>query len=329
MTFLRKIKILNGRTTPKLFTKIFSFFRKSGKIKEKLEIIRKISNKKNIKNNIKNIHIFLRNNLKKIKEVNNEISLAGVGGDVKNTVNITSITAIFLGLLGFKTTKINSNSYTSKVGSSNFLKMVFGEKIFKDKKINCNIRKNLNCFFYNYNIVVKKKIVDFSIIRKLYGRASLFNYAFSSFVPFKTEILSLGTDNVKTLEYFRDINFQSKKAIIFSSYKNIDEITLDKFKLLLKSNGKIRTFIFDPLKLGFKKKSGSIYIKKKEDSTLLFMKIFEKKNKLLLEVILLNISIILFIKTGRNIRYIYNILRKIKLSFLKKKLDKIIDIVGC
>ncbi|UOQ27853.1 Anthranilate phosphoribosyltransferase [Candidatus Vidania fulgoroideae] len=329
MTFLKKIKILNGRTTPKLFTKIFTFFRKSGNIKEKLEIIKKMSNKKNIINNIRNIHIFLRKNLKKIKKVNNEISLAGVGGDKKNTANITSITTIFLGLLNFRTTKINSNSYTSKVGSSNFLKMVFSKKIFKDKKTNCNIRKNLNCFFYNYNIILKKKILDFSKIRNLYGKTNLFNYAFSSFLPFKTEIFSLGTNNIKTLKFFKNIKFKSKKVIIFSSYKNIDEITLDKFKLLLKINGETKTFVFDPLRLGFKKKSGSIYIKRKKDSISSLMEMFKKKNKILLEVVLLNISIILFIKTGRNIRYIYNILRKIKLSFLKKKLDKIIDIVRC
>ncbi|UOQ33071.1 Anthranilate phosphoribosyltransferase [Candidatus Vidania fulgoroideae] len=329
MTFLKKIEILNGRTTPKIFKKLFSFFNKKKNVVDKIKIIKKMTDKKNVANNIRNIHIFLKNNLKKIKGTKNEISLAGVGGDVKNTANITSITTVFLGLLNYKTTKINSVSYTSKVGSSNFLKLLFGERIFESKKINNIVRRKLNSFFYNYKIILKSKIDDFSKIRKLYGKATVFNYAFSSFSPFKSEVLSLGTDKIKTIKYFKDINFPSKKTFIFSSYKNIDEITLDKFKLLLKTKKGIRTFVFDPLKLGFKKREGNIYIKQKKDSISLFKKIFEKKNKLLLEVIYLNLSIIIFIKTGRNIKYIYNILKKIKLSFLKKKMDKILEILKC
>lgn len=330
MNFLKKIKILKGNIIPNLYEKTLLFFKNNNNIKKKIKILKIISERNIIDNNIKNMHLFLKKNIKK-KKYKFDISLSGTGGDKKKTVNITTSTSFFLGMMNYKISKINSRSYTSKVGSSDFLNRIFKKNIFINKKINMKIRKKTNIFFYNYNIILKnRKIIDnLYKIRKKYNKPTIFNYGFSSYVPFKTILFALGTNNIETLKYYKKTKFiNSKKIIIFSSYDNTDEITtLEKFKLLFLNKKKKTYFIFDPYKFGFSYKKGFIKIIKKNDSIKLFKKIFKNKNELFLDNILLNISIILCFKTGIKILKIYSILKNIYIkNFYSKKISKILKV---
>ncbi|MGX7583055.1 hypothetical protein ACWNX6_00225 [Candidatus Vidania fulgoroideorum] len=328
MILLNKINILNGRIIPSFTKKLLVFLSRNNKknYEEKKKIIKKITDKKNIFNNIKNMHIFLRENIKKTINNNHfDISLAGTGGDKKNIINITTISSIFLGILKYKIFKINSSHYTGNMGSSEFIRILFGKNFFESKKKNKFVRKNLKVFFANYRMILKYKLPNLKKIRKEYGKPTLFNYSFSSFLPFNTDLFLLGTNNIISINFYKKINFNSKKTIIISSYDNTDEITTtSKFKMYYRNIKKEYIFVFDPKKNGFPFVKGTLKNGKK-DVKYMFEKII-KKNSLKSQNILFNISIIICFKTGINILKIYKKIKSIKkTSFFLKKYKKIFN----
>ena len=196
----------------------------------------------------------LRKKCLKIKTVKNVLDTCGTGGDGKETLNISTATAILTAACGVNVAKHGNKSVSSKCGSSDVLSSL-GVNINADRaKVEKCLRDNNICFLMAplYHSAMK----NVANVRGALKIKTIFNILGPLLNPANAERQLIG---VYSKDWLMPIakclkSLSIKKAWIVHGLDGLDEITTtDKTIVLEVNKNKIRKFLIDPLKLGFKK----------------------------------------------------------------------------
>ena len=114
----------------------------------------------------------LRNKAKKVN-IENCIDTCGTGGDGKNTLNISTASAILLASMGVKVAKHGNKAVSSKCGSGDVLEALKIDINLEPKDIEYQINKNNFGFMFAPNYHSAMKYVGPT--RKKIGKRTIFN----------------------------------------------------------------------------------------------------------------------------------------------------------
>ncbi|CAL4321935.1 Anthranilate phosphoribosyltransferase [Buchnera aphidicola (Eriosoma lanigerum)] len=168
--------------------------------------------------------------------------IVGTGGDGKNTINISTISAIVAAIDGCKIIKHCNSNISSKSGSADFLKY-FGIDINQSYIQSQNMLNKYNiCFLLatEYHIGFKYA----TLVRKTLATTTLFNIIGPLLNPSKPDLIVIGVYKQQLLlpmaQTLQILNY--KRAIVLHS-NGTDEITIDGVTNLIEvKNNKIQSY---------------------------------------------------------------------------------------
>ena len=191
----------------------------------------------------------LRNKSKRVN-VANAIDTCGTGGDGKNTLNISTASALLLASMGIKVAKHGNKAVSSKCGSGDVLESLNININLEPKEIEENINKNNFGFMFapNYHSAMK----HVGPVRKKIGKRTIFNMIGPLSSPALVKKQVIGVFDKKLLKIFADAlnNLDTDFAWIVNSEDGLDEISPYAITnvIQLKDN-KISEIIIDPKEL--------------------------------------------------------------------------------
>ena len=191
----------------------------------------------------------LRNKSKRVNVIN-AVDTCGTGGDGKNTLNISTASALLLASMGIKVAKHGNKAVSSKCGSGDVLESLNININFEPKEIEKNINKNNFGFMFapNYHNAMK----HVGPVRKKIGKRTIFNMIGPLSSPALVKKQVVGVFDKKLLKVFADAlnNLDIDFAWIVNSEDGLDEISPYAITnvIQLKDN-KISEIIIDPKEL--------------------------------------------------------------------------------
>ena len=191
----------------------------------------------------------LRNKSKRVN-VTNAVDTCGTGGDGKNTLNISTASALLLASMGIKVAKHGNKAVSSKCGSGDVLESLNININLEPKEIEENINKNNFGFMFapNYHSAMK----HVGPVRKKIGKRTIFNMIGPLSSPALVKKQVVGVFDKKLLKIFADAlnNLDIDFAWIVNSEDGLDEISPYAITnvIQLKDN-KISEIIIDPKEL--------------------------------------------------------------------------------
>ena len=192
----------------------------------------------------------LRDKAKRVN-VQNCIDTCGTGGDGKNTLNISTASAILLASMGIKVAKHGNKAVSSKCGSGDVLEALNIKINLEPKDIENQISKNNFGFMFAPNYHSAMKYVGPT--RKKIGKRTIFNMIGPLSNPALVERQVVGVFDKKLLKIFANAlkNLNIKFAWIVNSDDGLDEISpYDKTNVVQLKNGEINEIIINPNELG-------------------------------------------------------------------------------
>ncbi len=191
----------------------------------------------------------LRNKAKKVN-VDDCIDTCGTGGDGKDTLNISTASALLLSSMGINVAKHGNKAVSSKCGSADVLEALNININLEPKDIEYQIKKNHFGFMFAPNYHSAMKYVGPT--RKKIGKRTIFNMIGPLSSPANVEKQVVGVFDKKLLDIFanalKDLNI--KFAWIINSNDGLDEISpYDKTIVKQLRNGEINEMIIDPKEL--------------------------------------------------------------------------------
>ena len=192
----------------------------------------------------------LRDKAKRVN-VQNCIDTCGTGGDGKNTLNISTASAILLASMGIKVAKHGNKAVSSKCGSGDVLEALNIKINLEPKDIENQISKNNFGFMFAPNYHSAMKYVGPT--RKKIGKRTIFNMIGPLSNPALVERQVVGVFDKKLLKIFANAlkNLNIKFAWIVNSDDGLDEISpYDKTNVVQLKNGEISEIIINPNELG-------------------------------------------------------------------------------
>ena len=194
------------------------------------------------------VHV-LRDKSKRVN-VENCVDTCGTGGDGKNTLNISTASAILLASMGVKVAKHGNKAVSSKCGSGDVLEALNININLEPKQIEDQINKNNFGFMFAPNYHSAMKYVGPT--RKKIGKRTIFNMIGPLSSPALVERQVVGVFDKKLLKIFANAlkNLNIKFAWIVNSDDGLDEISpYDKTNVVQLKNGEISEITIDPNKL--------------------------------------------------------------------------------
>ena len=194
----------------------------------------------------------LRNKSKRVN-VQNCIDTCGTGGDGKNTLNISTASAILLSSLGIKVAKHGNKAVSSKCGSGDVLEELKIKINLEPNDIEKQIEKNNFGFMFAPNYHSAMKYVGPT--RKKIGKRTIFNMIGPLSSPALVERQVVGVFDKNLLKIFANAlkSLNLKFAWIVNSEDGLDEISpYDKTNVVQLKNNKISEITIDPIKLDIK-----------------------------------------------------------------------------
>ncbi len=191
----------------------------------------------------------LRNKSKRV-EVNNCIDTCGTGGDGKNTLNISTASALLLASMGIKVAKHGNKAVSSKCGSGDVLEKLKIKINLEPVDIINQIKKFNFGFMFAQNYHAAMKYVGPT--RKKIGKRTIFNMIGPLSNPAHVKKQVVGVFDKKLLKIFGDglKNLNIEFAWIVNSVDGLDEISpYEKTNVIQLKNGKISEITIDPKKL--------------------------------------------------------------------------------
>ena len=188
----------------------------------------------------------LRDKSKRVK-VENCIDTCGTGGDGKDTLNISTASALLLASMGVKVAKHGNKAVSSKCGSADVLEALNININLEPQQIEEQI-KNYNFGFMfapNYHSAMKYV----GPTRKKIGKRTIFNMIGPLSSPALVERQVIGVFDNKLLKIFANAlkNLNLKFAWIVNSEDGLDEISpYAKTNIVQLKNNEISEFIIDP-----------------------------------------------------------------------------------
>ncbi len=189
----------------------------------------------------------------KIKSPDNTVDTCGTGGDMKDTLNISTSAAIVAASAGVKIAKHGNRSVSSKSGSADMLEKI-GYQISNDVN---NLERSLNnnnfCFlFAQYHHSAMKNVIN---VRKNLATRTIFNLLGPLTNPAnaKKQLLGVYSKNLVSIHCNCLKDLLSERALVVHGLDGLDEISLsDNTYINELKNGNISEYIFDPRDYGYK-----------------------------------------------------------------------------
>ena len=191
----------------------------------------------------------LRNKSKRVN-VQNCIDTCGTGGDGKNTLNISTASALLLASMGIKVAKHGNKAVSSKCGSGDVLEALKIKIDLEPNEIEEQINKNNFGFMFAPNYHSAMKYVGPT--RKKIGKRTIFNMIGPLSSPALVERQVVGVFDKKLLKIFGNglKNLNIKFAWIVNSEDGLDEISpYAKTNVVQLKDNQISEIIIDPKKL--------------------------------------------------------------------------------
>ena len=194
----------------------------------------------------------------KAKTVNIQdcIDTCGTGGDGKDTLNISTASAILLGSMDVKVAKHGNKAVSSKCGSADVLSALGISIDLEPNQIEEQIRKYNFGFMFapNYHSAMK----HVGPTRKRIGKRTIFNMIGPLSSPANVQRQVVGVFDKKLLNIFaealKDLNI--KFAWVVNSYDGLDEISpYDKTDVIQLKYGEISRITIDPKELNINAES--------------------------------------------------------------------------
>ena len=194
------------------------------------------------------VHV-LRDKSKRVN-VENCVDTCGTGGDGKNTLNISTASAILLASMGVKVAKHGNKAVSSKCGSGDVLEALNININLEPKQIEDQINKNNFGFMFAPNYHSAMKYVGPT--RKKIGKRTIFNMIGPLSSPALVERQVVGVFDKKLLKIFANAlkNLNIKFAWIVNSDDGLDEISpYVKTNVIQLKDNKISEITIDPKEL--------------------------------------------------------------------------------
>ena len=169
--------------------------------------------------------VFVLRNKSKRVDFKNCIDTCGTGGDGKNTLNISTASALLLSSMNIKVAKHGNKAVSSKCGSGDVLEALNIKINLEPKDIENQIKKNNFGFMFAPNYHSAMKYVGPT--RKKIGKRTIFNMIGPLSSPALVERQVIGVFDKKLLKIFANAlnNLNIKFAWIVNSEDGLDEIS--------------------------------------------------------------------------------------------------------
>ena len=194
----------------------------------------------------------MRSNSLKISSSSNIVDTCGTGGDMSDTLNISTSASLVAASCGIKIAKHGNKSVSSKSGSADMLEKI-GYKFSDDPKIlEKQLDKNNFCFmFAQYHHSTMRHVIN---VRKKLGTRTIFNLLGPLTNPANAKNQLLGVYDKKWLnihcEVLRELG--SNNVMIVHGADGLDEITLSQNTYVCELKDKqIKNYNFDPRDIGY------------------------------------------------------------------------------
>ena len=188
----------------------------------------------------------LRNKAKRVN-VQNCLDTCGTGGDGKNTLNISTASALLLASMEIKVAKHGNKAVSSKCGSGDVLEALNIKINLEPKEIEEQINKNNFGFMFAPNYHSAMKYVGPT--RKKIGKRTIFNMIGPLSSPAIVDRQVVGVFDNKLLKIFAIAlkNLNIKFAWIVNSEDGLDEISpYAKTNVIQIKDNQISEIIIDP-----------------------------------------------------------------------------------
>ena len=217
--------------------------------KEIFDFLTLLSSKGEVSDEIAGGVYVLRNKSKRVK-IKNCVDTCGTGGDGKNTLNISTASALLLASMGVKVAKHGNKAVSSKCGSGDVLEALNIKINLEPQEIEDQINKNNFGFMFapNYHSAMK----HVGPTRKKIGKRTIFNMIGPLSSPALVERQVVGVFDKKLLEIFGNAlkNLNIKFAWIVNSEDGLDEISpYAKTNIIQLKDNKISKLTIDPKEL--------------------------------------------------------------------------------
>jgi len=194
--------------------------------------------------------VYVLREMSKRVNVNDAIDTCGTGGDGKNTLNISTASALLLASMGIKVAKHGNKAVSSKCGSGDVLEKLKININLEPKEIEEEINNNNFGFMFapNYHSAMK----HVGPTRKKIGKRTIFNMIGPLSSPALVEKQVVGVFDKKLLKIFANAlkNLKIKFAWVVNSEDGLDEISpYAKTNVVQLKNNEISDLIIDPKEL--------------------------------------------------------------------------------
>ena len=194
--------------------------------------------------------VYVLREMSKRVNVNDAIDTCGTGGDGKNTLNISTASALLLASMGIKVAKHGNKAVSSKCGSGDVLEKLKININLEPKEIEEEINNNNFGFMFapNYHSAMK----HVGPTRKKIGKRTIFNMIGPLSSPALVERQVVGVFDKKLLKIFANAlkNLKIKFAWIVNSEDGLDEISpYAKTNIIQLKDNIISEIIIDPNEL--------------------------------------------------------------------------------
>ena len=191
----------------------------------------------------------LRNKAKKVN-VDDCIDTCGTGGDGKDTLNISTASALLLSSMSINVAKHGNKAVSSKCGSADVLEALNININLEPKDIENQIKKNHFGFMFAPNYHSAMRFVG--PVRKKIGKRTIFNMIGPLSNPAFVQRQVVGVFDKKLMNIFAHAlkDLKIKFAWIVNSNDGLDEISpYDKTNVVQLKNGEISEINIDPKEL--------------------------------------------------------------------------------
>ena len=194
----------------------------------------------------------MRSKSLKISSSENTVDTCGTGGDMSDTLNISTAASLVAASCGIKIAKHGNKSVSSKSGSADMLENI-GYKFSDDPKIiEDQLNRNNFCFmFAQYHHSAMKYVIN---IRKTLGTRTIFNLLGPLTNPANATNQLLGVYDKKWLNTHCEVlkELGSNNVMVVHGVDGLDEITLSQNTHICELKDQtIHNYILDPREIGY------------------------------------------------------------------------------
>ena len=194
----------------------------------------------------------MRSKSLQLSNLENTLDTCGTGGDMSDTLNISTAASLVAASCGVKIAKHGNKSVSSKSGSADMLEHIGYKLSDQIKELEKQLNDNNFCFmFAQYHHSSMKHVMK---VRKTLGTRTIFNLLGPLTNPANATNQLLGVYDKKWLtthcETLKELG--SKNVLVVHGYDGMDEITLTNNTYICElKNNNINNYTFDPREIGY------------------------------------------------------------------------------